>query len=143
MMFSLPPPSVRLSVISCSIAHIISATKTHCQPYIRLFLELYQSRQMQKQNMFAAKIYIQKLECSSTKNMIVLYLTIYTCQIRFSLSGETKDKTLLLCLYRPHDCLRRHSLIPYHQPQKVQCPSFLRWASVRNHKKTCTFYVTS
>ena len=47
MMFSLPPPSVRLSVISCSIAHIISATKTHCQPYIRLFLELYQSRQMQ------------------------------------------------------------------------------------------------
>ena len=45
MMFSLPPPSVRLSVISCSIAHIISATKTHCQPYIRLFLELYQSRQ--------------------------------------------------------------------------------------------------
>ena len=92
-----------------------------------------------EQNMFAAKIYIQKLECSSTKNMIVLYLTIYTCQIRFSLSGETKDKTLLLCLYRPHDCLRRHSLIPYHQPQKVQCPSFLRWGSVRNHKITCIF----
>ena len=95
-----------------------------------------------EQNMFAAKIYIQKLECSSTKNMIVLYLTIYTCQIRFSLSGETKDKTLLLCLYRPHDCLRRHSLIiPYHQPQKVRCPSFLRWGSVRNHKITCTYFI--
>ena len=55
-----------LSVISCSIAHIISATKTHCQPYIRLFLELYQSRQMQSRTCSQPKyIYcIQKLECS-------------------------------------------------------------------------------
>ena len=55
-----------LSVISCSIAHIISATKTHCQPYIRLFLELYQSRQMQSRTCSQPKYFycIQKLECS-------------------------------------------------------------------------------